>query len=116
MQALKLPHEYPIRFAQSILFQEETKARVSIEFEEIPTLGMMVESAAQSSAAFSKTESKNGFLVSLKNIKLLQKPREMSLEVALINEYALGDMNYFSFQVYEGEVAVLTGGLVIAVG
>lgn len=116
MQALVLPHEYPIRFAQNIISQEEQKARVSVAFEEIPTLGMMVESAAQSSAAFSKTESKNGFLVSLKNIKLLQKPREMSLEIALVNEYALGDMNYFSFQVYEGEVAVLTGGLVIAVG
>ncbi|SFV62640.1 3-hydroxydecanoyl-[ACP] dehydratase [hydrothermal vent metagenome] len=113
MQELSLPHIAPIRFADKILFKEETTARVSLTFDSLPNLGMMIEAAAQSSAAFSDGTKKGGFLVSLKNIKLLQKPTKLELEVSLSNEHTLQDMSYFSFLIYEGSVELVSGSFVI---
>jgi len=113
MKELSLPHIAPIRFAQDILFKEQNSARVSLSFDELPSLGMMVEAAAQSSAAFGDEENSGGFLVSLKNIKLLQKPTKLVLEVSLTNEHNLQAMSYFSFNVYEGLEELLCGSFVI---
>ncbi|MDF1883132.1 hypothetical protein JHD49_04195 [Sulfurimonas sp. SAG-AH-194-C21] len=113
MKELSLPHVAPVRFAQDILFKKETTARVSLGFDEIPTLGMMIEGAAQSSAAFGDGTKKGGFLVSLKNIKLLKKPTKTALEVSLINEHNLQAMSYFSFVVYEGLEVLVSGNFVI---
>jgi len=112
MKELSLPHIAPIRFAKNILFMDEKEARVSVSFGEIASLGMLIESAAQSCAAFGD-ETTSGFLVSLKNVKLLKKPTELNLEVALVNEFNLGAMANFSFKVFEGTKELVNGSLVI---
>jgi hypothetical protein len=113
MKELSLPHISPIKFAQKILFKEDTNARISLSFDELPSLGMMLEAAAQSSAAFGDTTKSGGFLVSLKNIKLLKKPTKLALEVSLSNEHNLQDMSYFSFFIYEGSEELVSGSFVI---
>jgi len=114
MRELKLPHIAPIRFAQEILRDTQESKRVSLVFEEIPSLGMMVEAAAQSSAAYGNEDAQSGFLVSLKNVKRLQNPTKKELEVSLVNESNLGTMSSFSFEVFEAEVLCVSGNFIVA--
>ena len=115
MQEIKLPHLAPIKFAKTVLFKDEKGARVSLEFPQIPTLSMMVEASAQSSAAFRSHDKENAYLVSLKGIKLVQKATQMNLEVEVLDAHRLDKMRYVEFKVFEGETILATGTLVIAV-
>lgn len=115
MKELNLPHCAPVLFAKKVLFKELTKARVSLEFESLPSLAMMIEGAAQSSAALGDEEGKEGFLVSLKNVKLLQTPSVKRLEVEVVNEHNLDKMSYISFSVMENNTPIVTGSLVVAI-
>jgi len=114
MKELSLPHLSPLRFAQNIFSLDDTKARVYLNFQQLPSLGMMIESSAQASAAFSDENAKGGFLVSLKNVKLLSKAKSMSLEVSLTKEADFGSMSSFFFVVYEGTKELVNGSFVIA--
>lgn len=115
MTEIRLPHIAPIKFAQYTLQKDELSARVSLEFPQVPTLAMMVEAAAQSSASFRSNDRENAYLVSLKGIKLLQKPTSMKLEAKVIDEHRLEQMRYVGFEIYEQDTCVATGTLVIAV-
>ena len=115
MQALNLPHKEPIRFAKHIISKELDRARVSLEFDEIPSLAMMIEAAAQSSAAIGEGDATMGFLVSLKNVKLLTPPTTKILEVEVINEHNMENMKMMSFDIFEDETKVSTGAFMIAI-
>ena len=116
MQALNLPHIEPIRFAKHIISKESDRARVAIEFDEIPSLAMLIEAAAQSSAAIGEDNAKMGFLVSLKNVKLLTPPTKKILEVEVVNEHNMENMKMMSFDIFEDETKVSTGSFMIALG
>ena len=115
MTKLKLPHQEPIRFAKYVVSKDETTAMVKVEFDSIPTLPMIVESAAQSSGSFGSEDVSLGYLVSLKNVKLLQTPKLLHYNVKVINEYNIGSMTYYSFEFFEEEVLIATGSFIIAV-
>ena len=115
MSELKLPHKHPVLFAKEVLAKESNKARVSLEFETLPSLAMLIEAAAQSSAALGEGDSREGFLVSLKNVKLLKKPTQNALEVEVVNEHNLDKMSYVSFNVFEANEQIATGSLVVAI-
>lgn len=115
MQELNLPHQEPIRFAKYIISKELNRARVKIEFDEIPSLAMMIEAAAQSSAAIGEGDAKMGFLVSLKNVKLLQTPLKKSLEVEIVNEHNMENMKMMNFDIFDDETKVSTGSFMIAI-
>ena len=114
MQELNLPHEEPIRFAKHIISKESSRARVEIGFDEIPSLAMMIEAAAQSSAAIGESDATMGFLVSLKNIKLLTSPTKTILEVEVVNEHNMENMKMMSFDIFEDETKISTGSFMIA--
>ena len=114
MQELNLPHEEPIRFAKYIVSKESNRARVEIGFDEIPSLAMMIEAAAQSSAAIGESDATMGFLVSLKNIKLLTSPTKTILEVEVVNEHNMENMKMMSFDIFEDETKISTGSFMIA--
>ena len=115
MQELNLPHKEPIRFAKHIISKDLNRARVEICFDEIPSLAMMIEAAAQSSAAIGESDAKMGFLVSLKNVKLLMPPTKTILEVEVINKHTMENMKMMSFDIFEGETKVSTGSFMIAI-
>ena len=115
MTEIKLPHIAPIKFAKYTLSKDEKVAKVLVEFEQIPTLPMLVEAAAQSSAAFRIDDKESAFLVSLKGIKLLQQPTKMQLVAEVTDEHRLDKMRYVSFEIFEDETCVANGTLVIAV-
>jgi hypothetical protein len=112
---LHLPHTEPIRFAQHIISMEPTSARVKIAFDQTPTLPMLIEAAAQSSAAFSDGSEKAGFLVSLKNIKLLGRLDLLEYEVQISCEHQMDPLAYFNFEIFDAQTMVAQGSLVIAI-
>jgi len=85
-----IPHLPPIRFVKSLLYCDSQSASVKIAFEEIPTLAMLVEAAAQSSSGIEDDDNKAkmGFLVSLKNVELLQELKllEYTADIELVHK------------------------------
>lgn len=114
MKELNLPHKEPIKFAKYIVSKEDTLAVVKVQFDEIPSLPMLVEAAAQSSAAFSNEENKIGFLVTLKNIKLVNKPCSFEYNIKVIFEHQLDSLTYFNFEAYDEDILVVNGIFIIA--
>jgi hypothetical protein len=115
MTKLKLPHIAPVRFANFVIEKDDKKARTTLEFPQIPSLAMLVEAAAQSSAAFRKNDKESAYLVSLKGIKLLQQPSSMSLEAVIEDQHQLDKMRYVGFEIFEQNRLIANGTLVIAV-
>lgn len=113
---LNLPHKPPILFAKKILSHDELHAKVELLFETTPSLAMLIEAAAQSTAAFNNTtDVKSGYLVSMKNIKLCNSPSLKKLEVSLHHLHSLGNMKIIDFQVNEDIQIIATGSLTIAI-
>ena len=91
------------------------KARVGVEFNEIPSLAMMVEAAAQSSSAIGNEDIDIAYLVSMKNIQLLTPPVQNKFEIEVINEHNLENMKLISFNVFEEEKVIANGSFTIAI-
>jgi len=114
MSELNLPHIAPIRFAKNTLHKDSTVARVAVEFPQIPSLSMMIEASAQSCAAFSDGSEKGGYLVGMKNVKLLNKASEKSLEVEVVMKHSIENMSLVDFEVYQESLLLSKGSLTIA--
>lgn len=114
MKTLNLPHLAPIRFAKYAISKEEKSAVVRVEFAEIPSLAMLVEAAAQSSAVFDRGDGKMGYLVTLKGIKLLQEPKSLSYDVKIASEHEMDKLTYFNFKSYDADELVATGVFIIS--
>jgi hypothetical protein len=112
---LHLPHQDPIKFAKYVMSKSQNQALVKVEFESVPTLSMIVEAAAQASGAFGGSNTGLGFLVSLKNIKLLEKPQKLHYKAKIINEHTMDSMTYFSFEFIQESSTIATGSFVITV-
>ena len=113
---LVLPHKAPVLFAKKILSRDVNMARVSVEFPEIPSLAMLVESAAQSASAIDNhTTISSAYLVSMKNIKLVKTPINKIFEVEVINVYNLNDMKLIDFKVFQEKELISSGSLTLAI-
>lgn len=115
MSDFSLPHIAPIKFVDLLLSADEKNASVKVSFEQLPTLGMLIEAAAQSSSGI-KDEANNGrmgFLVSLKNIKLLQdiKSDEYVINVELVHK--LNDFQSIEFKVVDNDEMIAKGTFAI---
>ena len=114
MKELNLPHKDPIRFAKDVVSKEGDTYTVKVHFDTIPSLPMIVEAAAQSSAAFDDGHAKMGFLVTLKNIKLLKKPTARDYEVKVTSGAQVDSLTYFSFEAFDTTSLIATGTFIIA--
>ena len=114
MSKLNLPHKEPILFAKTVLSKDTISARVAVEFPQTPSLAMMIESAAQSTVAFNDGSKKGGYLVGMKNIKLLNGANEKKLEVVVVIKHAVENMRLIDFEVYEKSLLLCKGSLTIA--
>lgn len=112
-----IPHQAPIRFAQSVITSSEKECLVNVSFETIPTLGMLLESAAQSSLAIldSDTNMEIGFLISLKNVKLLNPPKEKNLTARVELLSSIGRFKNKKFEIIENQNLIATGKFSVAI-
>lgn len=114
MKELNLPHKDPIRFAKHAVSKDGDTYTVKVKFETVPSLPMIVEAAAQSSAAFDDGNSKMGFLVTLKNIKLLEKPTALEYDVKVTSGAQIDSLTYFSFETFDNDLVIAKGTFIIA--
>jgi len=78
---------------------------------------MLVEAAAQASSGIIEDDVKTvqmGFLVTLKNIKLLKEPKSMKYIVNIHLEYKLENFKSFSFSVIDETNVIATGVFSVA--
>ncbi len=113
---MNLPHQAPIRFAQEILEKNEDFCIVKCSFPYIPTLPMVSEAAAQSSAAFAedKNEPIIGFLISLKNIKKLSELNKIEYQIKISKSFNFGSMTEYKFELFDEKKTYAKGELTIA--
>ena len=95
---MNLPHQEPILFAKKLIKKDENSLHVKCEFPYFPTLPMLFEAAAQSSAGFS-SEQKEGFLVAGSDIKLNKKVNKTELIIEVQKKINMGNMTMFDFTV-----------------
>jgi len=116
MPDFAIPHTTPLRFVKTLISTNEQNAQVEIAFEEIPTLGMLIEAAAQSSSGIlnQNINGKVGFLVTLKNIKLLSKPSTQSFQISTTLDHKIENYMYFTFSILDKNINIMTGSFVIA--
>ncbi|WP_419770755.1 MAG: hypothetical protein ACNI3C_02940 [Candidatus Marinarcus sp.] len=100
---MNLPHLAPIKFAQEVLSVDEKRAKVKCVFPFAPTIAMLFEAAAQSSAAFSQDESKIGFIVSVKNLEQIKEIQIKEVIVQLELCVAFGNISEFSFDILNAQ-------------
>ncbi len=115
MSELQLPHLSPILFAKKLLKKDGDIANVLIEFDEYPTLAMLLEASAQSSSAFRKHKDESAFLVSAKDVELLMEPNSTILTAQIKDEHTLGNFRYVSFQIFESDKLIAKGSFVLMV-
>ena len=111
-----IPHIAPLRFVKRRISATLEDAVVEIGFDEVPTLGMLIEAATQSSSGILNDEinGRIGFLITLKNVKLLKEPQSTNYQVDIHLDYKLDDLRYLSFKVYANDIDVVIGSFVIA--
>ncbi len=112
MSDFPIPHLPPILFVRSLLFSDYKEASVVIEFEEIPTLGMIIEAAAQASSAILDEEKQKvqaGFLIALKDVQLIDQLRLKRYVLNISLEHKIEHFRSFSFVVIDGEEKIVTG-------
>lgn len=107
---MNIPHQEPIKFAQELLELDGNIVKVKCRFQSIPTLPMLFEAAAQSSAGFSQEE-KIGFLVSVKNVKLLIEPKEFEYIIQVEKKVEFGAICEFYFDVLTKENSKIANGI-----
>ena len=115
MIELALPHIAPIRFAKYVVSKDDSQAVVRNEFTTVPSLGMLIEAVAQSSAAFAEEDSKGnvGYLTTLRNVKLLTKPSSLEYNITITQTQQVANFGYFSFEVNQKEELIATGSFMV---
>lgn len=99
---MNIPHQEPIKFAKELLEVNKEFIKVKCEFSSLPTLPMLFEAAAQSSAGFSQEkEAKIGFLVSVKEVKLNKEPDTLEYVIKVEKNLEFGAVCEFSFNVFD---------------
>ena len=112
---VKLPHLAPIKFLTKILSHSEEQAKTLVTFPEVPTLAMLLESAAQSASALRTTNDiRSAYLVSMKNVKLLKQPLVTQLQVHVKNKHAFENMKLIDFEVFQAGAILASGNLTLA--
>lgn len=114
---MKLPHLAPLLFAKEILKKTENSSEVLCGFEQIPTFGMCIEAAAQSTASFFQNEQyKLGFLVNASNIELLSKIEEYQYIVKLNLQLQFDNLVKYHFEMigFKNKIIILKGELTIS--
>lgn len=95
---MKLLHQEPLVFAKEVISIGNDTAEVFCEFEQLPTIGMFIEAAAQATAAFfQKIDIQSGYLAQANNIELIDKVTEKSYVIELKLEIKFDSMSKYSF-------------------
>lgn len=110
-----LPHQPPLKYANHIISLSNEKAIVSVYFPTKPTLAMLCEAAAQSSAAFKQNsqDANYGFVVSYKNCEIISLLNTNSYEITVNITQDMGQLCEYYFEVNSQGTLFATGNFII---
>ncbi len=116
MDDFSIPHLPPVRFVKTLMRADEVSADVEVGFDEVPTLGMLIEAAAQSSSGIKddQNDGRMGFVITLKNIKLLQEVNSKRFVIHVVLVHKLDNFKSLSFEIFEDRTKVSEGVFSIA--
>lgn len=109
---LNILHLPPILFLQKILIKDDKSAICIVGFESIPTLGMMMEAAAQSSSVFSSSKSE-GYVLSASNLTLHEEPKKLILEAHISLIMQSDNLNEIYFEIKDEATLYSSGKLLV---
>jgi len=111
MSDFTIPHLRPVRFVDALVYADKESASVKICFDKNPTLAMLVEAAAQSSSAINDDENsgKMGFLVSLKNIILIEKIQSNEFIANIKLNQKIENFKSLSFEIIKEDTLIAKG-------
>lgn len=103
-----------------MLKKQDNIVDVLCAFEDIPTLAMFVEAAAQASSAFdldNDIKPKIGFLVASKDVKLLDELNKKSYVIKVEIEAEINTIKQFYFEAFEefSDVKCVSGHFTIII-
>ena len=113
-----LPHLAPILFAKEVLESKENEVLVQCSFPYIPSLAMLSEAAAQSSAAFIKKKNENikiGFLINIKNVVEIKELKERECIIKVIKNVELENMSEYNFDVISNKIIYAKGTFTVII-
>jgi len=115
MSDFSIPHAAPLRFVKKRISATVEDALVEIGFDEIPTIGMLIEAATQSSSGILNDEinGRIGFLISLKNVVMLEELKTTTYQADIHLDNKMGDIRSLIFKIFDYEIMVLKGSFVI---
>jgi hypothetical protein len=115
MEDFPIPHLAPVRFVKKCLHATAENAIVEIGFETLPTFGMLIEAAVQSASGMLNNDinGRIGFLVTLKDVKLLKQPTALAYVVEVTLESCFGDIRSLYFNLKQNEETILSGSYVV---
>ena len=111
---INLPHQKPILFVEKLINQNETTLTTLCRFPTIPTLPMIIEASAQSSAFFSE-KSRVGFLVMAKDFELLKRLEDKIYKITIDKKMVINNISEFFCQLYERDYLVAKGDFIITI-
>ena len=106
---MTLPHQAPLLFAKEVVQKSSSCVDVLCEFPYPPSLPMLLEAAAQGSAALGEDVVHVGMLVGVHDVILLQKPSQTQLIISLHEVIRMGEMRIVEFailNVVQGKVTM----------
>lgn len=115
---MKLLHQAPLIFAKEVLSINEKSAKVFCEFEQLPTIGMFIEAAAQGTAAFFQDKDiKSGYLAQANNIELKDMISEKQYIIELEKQIEFENMAKYLFTIknYSDKKLVCQGEVTVSV-
>lgn len=115
---MKLPHGELLLFAKEVTKRTEDSIEVRCAFNNLPSLAMFMESAAQCSAGFDLDDNiELGFLTMAKNILLLGTIKESEYLFTLHKEALVGEYSQYSFEAValKSKVKVVTGSFTVMI-
>lgn len=114
---MNLPHLKPIRFAKEVLQKKNNTSLVSCNFPYTPSLAMLCEAAAQSSASFNEeNDAKIGFVISFKNVKLHKEFIFTSCNIRIKQVMIIDKISEYEFEVINDLIIYASGKLTIVLG
>ncbi len=114
MADINIPHKYPLRFAKKVLKSTATTRDVLCSFEFVPTISMLLEAAAQSTAAFcDDSDQTQGMLVSAEHIELLGDISNTIYRCKIEILSPIDNYTKYSFEMLDGTTKVCFGKLLI---
>ena len=96
-----------------MITKEKNSLQSICQFPTSPSLSMLLEASAQSSALFDNDSKKIGFLVIAKDFSLIKEPKSRIYKIEIDKIITINNINEFYSKIYEKDKLIAKGSFTI---